>query len=155
MPLLAGFPNVLADDVPDGPDEHSNVELRRWGQQRNFAFDPRPHDEVGAGLGMDFAAAAKLSGARFVVLRRQLAALERALGQFMLDLQTREHGYTEVAVPYLVRDGGAVRHRPAAQDRRGPVPDHDRPLPHPDRRGPAHQSRRRRDRRREPACRCA
>jgi seryl-tRNA synthetase len=102
--VLAGFPNVLADDVPDGPDEHHNVELRRWGQRRNFAFDPRPHDEVGAGLGMDFAAAAKLSGARFVVLRRQLAALERALGQFMLDLQTREHGYMEVAVPYLVRE---------------------------------------------------
>ena len=101
---VAGFPNMLADDVPDGPDERSNVELRRWGQQRNFAFDPRPHDDVGAGLGMDFAAAAKLSGARFVVLRHQLAALERALGQFMLELQTREHGYTEVAVPYLVRD---------------------------------------------------
>ena len=103
----AEFPNILADDVPDGPDERSNVELRRWGQQRNFAFDPRPHDEVGAGLGMDFAAAAKLSGARFVVLRQQMAALERALGQFMLELQTREHGYTEVAVPYLVREEAA------------------------------------------------
>ncbi|MFO1050358.1 MAG: serine--tRNA ligase [Geminicoccaceae bacterium] len=102
--LLPTFPNVLADDVPDGPDEDSNVELRRWGNPRNFAFDPRPHDEVGAALGMDFARAARLSGARFVALWGELAALERAIGQFMLDLQTREHGYTEVAVPYLVRD---------------------------------------------------
>ena len=101
--LLPTFPNILADDVPDGPDERSNVELRRWGQQRNFAFDPKPHEEVGAGLGMDFARAARMSGARFVGLWGQLAALERAIGQFMLTLQTREHGYTEVAVPYLVR----------------------------------------------------
>ena len=103
--LLPTFPNVLADDVPDGPDERSNVERRRWGNPRNFAFDPRPHEEVGAGLGMDFPSGAKLSGARFVVLWGQLAELERALARFMLDLQTREHGYTEVAVPYLVRDG--------------------------------------------------
>lgn len=102
--LLPTFPNVLADDVPEGPDEDSNVELRRWGSPRNFAFDPRSHDEVGAGLGMDFTRAARLSGARFVALWGELAALERAIGQFMLDLQTREHGYTEVAVPYLVRD---------------------------------------------------
>jgi seryl-tRNA synthetase len=102
--LLPTFPNVLAEDVPDGADERSNVELRRWGNPRNFAFDPCPHEEVGAGLGMDFARGARLSGARFVVLWAQLAELERALGRFMLDLQTREHGYTEVAVPYLVRD---------------------------------------------------
>ncbi len=102
--LLATFPNLLAADVPDGPDERSNVELRRWGEPRNFAFDPRPHEELGAGLGMDFARAARLSGARFVVLWGQLAELERALGRYMLDLQTREHGYTEVALPYLVRD---------------------------------------------------
>ena len=101
--LLPTFPNVLADDVPDGPDEASNVELRRWGHPRNFAFDPRPHEDVGASLGMDFARAARVSGARFVTLWGQLAELERALGQFMLDLQTREHGYREVAVPYLVR----------------------------------------------------
>jgi seryl-tRNA synthetase len=103
--LLATFPNVLATDVPDGPDERSNVELRRWGNPRNFGFDPRPHEEVGTGLGMDFARGTRLSGARFVVLWGQLAELERALGRFMLDLQTREHGYTEIAVPYLVRDG--------------------------------------------------
>ena len=101
--LLPTFPNILADDVPDGPDELSNVELRRWGHQRNFAFDAKPHDEVGPALGMDFTRAARMSGARFVALWGQLAALERAIGQFMLTLQTREHGYTEVAVPYLVR----------------------------------------------------
>jgi seryl-tRNA synthetase len=102
--LLASFPNILADDVPDGPDESHNVELRRWGEPRRFDFAPRAHEELGAKLGMDFAAAAKLSGARFVVLRRQLARLERAIAAFMLDLQTGEHGYAETAVPYLVRE---------------------------------------------------
>ena len=102
--LRAGFPNPPAEDVPDGADERANRELRRWGSPRRFAFAPRPHDELGAALGMDFERAARLSGARFVTLWGQLAALERGLGQFMLELQTREHGYTEVAVPYLVRD---------------------------------------------------
>ncbi len=102
--LLPTFPNVLADDVPDGPDESHNVELRRWGSPRAFGFAPLPHEELGARLGMDFPRAAKLSGARFVVLWGQLAALERAIGQFMLSLQTGEGGYTEVAVPHLVRD---------------------------------------------------
>ena len=102
--MLAALPNILAEDVPDGPDERSNVELRRWGQPRAFDFQPLPHDEVGARLGMDFARAARISGARFVTLWGQLAALERAIAQLLLDLQTREHGYTEVAVPYLVRD---------------------------------------------------
>jgi seryl-tRNA synthetase len=101
---LAGIPNFLAEDVPDGADEDDNVELRRWGEPRRFAFPPKEHDELGAPLGMDLARAAKLSGARFVALFGQLARLERALAAFMLDLQTREHGYTEVAVPYLVRD---------------------------------------------------
>ena len=101
---LAGLPNVLADDVPDGADESANVELRRWGEPRRFDFAPKEHDDLGAALGMDFARAAKLSGARFVTLFGPLARLERALAAFMLDLQTREHGYTEVAVPYLVRD---------------------------------------------------
>ena len=102
--LLPTFPNILADDVPDGLDETGNVELRRWGEPRAFGFAPLPHDELGPPLGMDVARAAKLSGARFVVLWGQLAALERALARFMLELQTRQHGYTEVAVPYLVRD---------------------------------------------------
>ncbi|HEX5795552.1 MAG TPA: serine--tRNA ligase [Geminicoccaceae bacterium] len=101
---LAGIPNLLADDVPDGADESANLELRRWGEPPRFDFAPREHDEIGARLGMDFARAAKLSGARFVVLFGALARLERALAAFMLDLQTKEHGYTEVAVPYLVRD---------------------------------------------------
>jgi seryl-tRNA synthetase len=101
---LAGIPNLLADDVPDGDDEGSNVEIRRWGEPRAFDFTPKEHDDLGAPLGMDFARAAKLSGARFVALYGQLARLERALATFMLDIQTREHGYTEVAVPYLVRD---------------------------------------------------
>jgi seryl-tRNA synthetase len=101
---LAGIPNVLADDVPDGADEDANVELRRWGEPRAFGFAPKEHEDLGAPLGMDFARAAKLSGARFVTLFDQLARLERALAAFMLDIQTTEHGYTEVAVPYLVRD---------------------------------------------------
>jgi seryl-tRNA synthetase len=102
--LLAGIPNVLAGDVPDGPDESFNVELRRWGEPRQFGFAPKEHDELGAPLGMDFARAAKLSGSRFVTLFGPLARLERALATFMLDVQTKEHGYTEVAVPLLVRD---------------------------------------------------
>jgi seryl-tRNA synthetase len=101
---LAEIPNGLADDVPDGADERANVELRRRGEPSRFDFAPREHDEIGAALGMDFGRAAKLSGARFVVLFGALARLERALAAFMLDLQTKEHGYTEVAVPYLVRD---------------------------------------------------
>jgi seryl-tRNA synthetase len=101
---LAGIPNLLADDVPEGDDESANVELRRWGEPRAFDFTPKEHDDLGAPLGMDFARAAKLSGARFVALYGDLARLERALAAFMLDIQTREHGYTEVAVPYLVRD---------------------------------------------------
>jgi seryl-tRNA synthetase len=101
---LAELPNILAEDVPDGPDESANVEVRRWGEPRQFGFAPKEHDELGARLGMDFERAAKLSGARFVVLSGQLARLERALATFMLDLQTREHGYVEVAPPLLVRD---------------------------------------------------
>jgi len=101
---LATLPNVLADDVPHGPDESANLEVRRVGEPPDFDFEPKEHDEIGAALGMDFARAAKLSGARFVALFGQLARLERALATFMLDLQTREHGYTEVAPPLLVRD---------------------------------------------------
>ncbi len=101
---LMELPNALSPEVPDGPDESFNREERRWGSLRDFGFEPRAHDDLGAGLGMDFEAAAKLSGARFVVLRGQLARLERAIGQFLLDLQTERHGYTEVAVPLLVRD---------------------------------------------------
>jgi seryl-tRNA synthetase len=103
--LLAMLPNLPASDVPDGLDESANVELRRVGEPPRFDFAPLPHEAIGEKLGlMDFAAAAKLSGSRFVVLKGALARLERALAQFMLDLHTREFGYTEIAPPYLVRD---------------------------------------------------
>ncbi len=102
--LLAAYPNRLADDVPDGPDaDHNRVE-KVVGEPRRFAFPARPHEELGARLGMSFEKAARLSGARFVALLGPLARLERALAAFMLDLQTREHGYREVSVPLLVRD---------------------------------------------------
>ena len=102
--LLAGIPNVLADDVPDGADEDANVEVRRWGSQRNFSFEPKEHDDLGEKLGMDFGRAAKMSGARFVAMFDGLARLERAIASLMLDIQTKEHGYREVSVPLLVRD---------------------------------------------------
>ncbi len=102
---LAAIPNLPLDDVPDGVDEHGNVQHHVFGAVRNYAFTPKPHDDLGAALGfMDFEAAAKLSGARFVVLKKGLARLERAIGQFMLDLHTNEHGYTEVNPPLMVRD---------------------------------------------------
>ena len=102
---LAKIPNLPADDVPDGVDEHGNVEHHKFGAKRNYAFAPKQHFELGEALGqMDFETAAKLSGSRFVVLKKGLARLERALGQFMLDLHTTEHGYTEVAPPLLVHD---------------------------------------------------
>jgi seryl-tRNA synthetase len=102
---LSAIPNIPADDVPDGSDEHSNKLVRSHGRPVNLGFPAKEHFELGEGLGqMDFARAGKLSGARFVVLRSQLARLERALGQFMIDLHTREFGYTEVLPPYLVRD---------------------------------------------------
>jgi seryl-tRNA synthetase len=103
--LLQSIPNLPAADVPDGADESANVEIRRHGQQRNFPFAPKQHFEVGEQLGlMDFAAAAKLSGARFVVLKGDLARLERALAAFMIDLHTREFDYQEILPPFLVRD---------------------------------------------------
>ncbi len=104
-----GLPNLLHDSVPDGRDENANLEVRRWGELRHFAFQPRDHVEIGERLGgLDFAAAARISGARFVVMRGAVARLHRALAQFMLDLHTREHGYTEVYVPYLVRPDALV-----------------------------------------------
>jgi seryl-tRNA synthetase len=102
---LAAIPNLPLDEVPDGVDEHGNVVRHHFGAARNYAFTPKPHDDLGGALGfMDFEAAAKLSGARFVVLKKGLARLERAIGQFMLDLHTGEHGYAEVNPPLLVRD---------------------------------------------------
>jgi seryl-tRNA synthetase len=102
---LASIPNLPADDVPVGADESANVELRKVGTPRKFNFSPKDHVEIGEGLGMmDFATAAKISGARFVMLKGPLARLERALAQFMLDLHTGEHGYEEVQPPLMVRD---------------------------------------------------
>ncbi len=103
--LLASLPNLPAEEVPDGPDESANRELRRHGAPPLFDFVPLAHEAIGERLGlMDFARAGRLSGARFVVLKGALARLERALGQFMLDLHTREFGYLEVSPPLLVRD---------------------------------------------------
>ncbi|WP_298214397.1 serine--tRNA ligase [Acidocella sp.] len=102
---LAKIPNRLDDSVPAGEDETANQLVKNWGAPREFGFSPKPHFELGEALGlMDFAAAAKIAGARFTVLRGGLARLERALGQFMLDLHTGEHGYAETAVPLLVNE---------------------------------------------------
>lgn len=102
--VLAGTPNLPADGVPIG-DEDDNEEIRRWGEPPKFDFEPKQHFELGEALGlMDFETAVKMSGSRFVVLKGELARLERALAAFMLDLQTREAGYTEVSPPLLVRD---------------------------------------------------
>jgi seryl-tRNA synthetase len=106
--ILAGLPNLPADEVPDGPDETANRVLRHHGEPPHFDFAPLSHEVIGERLGMmDFARAGKLSGSRFVVLRGAFARLERALGQFMLDLHTTEFGYTEVSPPLLVRDEAA------------------------------------------------
>lgn len=105
--LLAALPNIPFADVPQGADEHDNVEVRRWGEPFAIA-SPKDHADLGEAMGLlDFEAAARMSGARFSILKGQLARLERALGQFMLDLQTREHGYLEVSPPLLVNDAAA------------------------------------------------
>ncbi|MFO0509742.1 MAG: serine--tRNA ligase, partial [Gammaproteobacteria bacterium] len=100
---LMGLPNLLHDSVPDGRDESANLEVRRHGTARAFDFTPLDHVDLGAKLGgLDFEAAARISGARFAVLRGGVARLHRALAQFMLDLHTGEHGYQEIYAPYLV-----------------------------------------------------
>jgi seryl-tRNA synthetase len=97
------LPNLLHESVPDGADESANVEISRHGERRHFSFKPRDHVEIGEALGLlDFEAASRISGARFVVMRDGMARLQRALSQFMLDLHTREHGYCEIYAPYLV-----------------------------------------------------
>ncbi|MGY4026137.1 serine--tRNA ligase [Aeromonas rivuli] len=101
--IADGMPNLPSDSTPVGRDENDNVEVRRWGTVRAFDFQPRDHVEVGEGLkGLDFKNGVKLSGSRFVVMKGQIARLHRALAQFMLDLHTQQHGYTECYVPYLV-----------------------------------------------------
>jgi seryl-tRNA synthetase len=100
--LLMGLPNLPHASVPVGADERANVEVRRWGTPRSFGFTPKDHVDVGTPLGLDFDTGARLSGARFTFLRGPAARLHRALAQFMLDLQTTEHGYTECYTPYIV-----------------------------------------------------
>jgi seryl-tRNA synthetase len=106
--LQLGLPNILHSSVPDGRDESANVELRRWREPRLFSFEPKDHVAIGERLGMDFEAAGRISGARFVVMTGGLAKLHRALIQFMLDLHVREHGYREAYVPYLVHGAALV-----------------------------------------------
>jgi seryl-tRNA synthetase len=106
--LQMGLPNILDPSVPDGRDETANVEVRRWGEPRAFDFEPKDHVALGERLGMDFEAAGRISGARFVVMTGALAKLHRALAQFMLDLHVREHGYREAYVPYLVHADALV-----------------------------------------------
>ena len=104
-----GLPNLLQGDVPDGAGEDDNVEVRRWGEPAEFDFEPRDHVALGESLGMlDFECASKISGSRFVVMRGQLARLQRALIQFMLDVHTNEHDYVETYVPFLVQDQALV-----------------------------------------------
>ena len=104
-----GLPNLLHESVPDGRSEADNLEMRRWGEPRVLDFEPKDHVQLGEGLrGIDFEAAARMSGARFVVMRGQVSRLHRALAQFMLNLHTGEHGYTEVHVPYLVQSQALV-----------------------------------------------
>jgi len=100
--LLLGVPNLAHESVPVGDDEAGNVEVRRWGTPRQFGFEVKDHVDVGAPLGLDFETGAKLSGARFTLLRGQIARLHRALAQFMIDTHTQQHGYTEVYTPYIV-----------------------------------------------------
>ncbi|WP_164117915.1 serine--tRNA ligase [Sphingorhabdus sp. Alg239-R122] len=102
--LMAALPNVPMDDVPQGEDEDDNVELSRWGTPREFAFEPKEHADIGPALGLDFETAANISGARFAFLKGDMARLQRAIGQFMLDQQVQENGYMECAPPLLVRD---------------------------------------------------
>jgi seryl-tRNA synthetase len=101
--MLLGIPNLLHASVPEGRDESANQEMRRWGEPRKFDFTPKDHVELGEKLGgLDFESAARISGARFSVMKGGIARLHRALAQFMLDLHTGQHGYTEAYVPYLV-----------------------------------------------------
>ena len=101
--LLAALPNLPAEDTPEGASEDDNVEVARWGDQRNFDFDLKDHADLGPPLGLDFETGVAISGARFTFMRGQMARLNRALGQFMLDFQTVERGYSECATPYLVK----------------------------------------------------
>ncbi len=106
--LQLELPNILHESVPEGRDESANVEVRRWGEPRRLPFEPKDHVAIGERLGMDFEAAGRISGARFVVMSGGLAKLHRALIQFMLDMHVRDHGYREAYVPYLVHAAALV-----------------------------------------------
>ena len=100
--IILGIPNIPASDVPEGNDEEDNREERSWGTPPEFSFEPKDHVDLGVALGMNFEAAAKLTGSRFVTLQGKMARLQRALTQFMLNTHSKEHGYTEIYVPYMV-----------------------------------------------------
>ncbi|MFQ3198230.1 MAG: seryl-tRNA synthetase [Paraglaciecola sp.] len=132
--LAAQLPNLPHDSVPEGKDEHDNVEVSRWGTPKTFTFEVKDHVDLGAELdnGLDFETATKLTGSRFVVMRGQMARLNRALSQFMLDLHTEQHGYQEMYVPYLVNEqsmygtgqfpkfvGDAFHTKPATEEGQG------------------------------------
>src|SRR5690242_3712713 len=102
--LLLAVPNLPHESVPVGEDEHGNVEVRRWGTPRQFEFQVKDHVDIGEPLGLDFGTGVKLAGARFTVMKGQIARLHRALAQFMLDTQTQEHGYTECYTPYIANE---------------------------------------------------
>jgi seryl-tRNA synthetase len=105
--LLAALPNLPFDDVPDGADENDNVELSKWGAKPAFDFAPREHSDIGPPLGLDFETGVAMAGARFTFMRGQMARLNRAIGQFLVDHQTQVHGYTECATPYMVNTAAA------------------------------------------------
>ena len=107
--MLEFIPNLPDSDVPDGADEAANAEVSRWGTPRQFNFQPKEHADLGPPLGLDFETGALISGARFTFLRGQMARLQRALGQFMLDQQTTLNGYSECAPPLLVREEASNR----------------------------------------------
>ena len=120
--LLQGIPNIPHESVPEGQTEEDNLEMRRWGEPREFDFEPRDHVALGADLEMmDFDGAAKISGSRFVVLSGPLCRLQRALTQFMLDLHTQEHGYVETYVPFLVNSDALFGYRTVTEVRRRSV----------------------------------
>ena len=106
--FLESLPNLPDTEVPDGKDESQNVEVAKWATPRQFNFAPKEHADLGPALGLDFETGAKLSGSRFTVLRGQMARLQRALGQFMLDMQTATNGYSETAVPLLVKNEAMI-----------------------------------------------
>ena len=146
-----GLPNLLHDSVPDGRDESANVVVRQWGEPRALDFAPLDHVAVGEALGgLDFEAATRISGARFVVMRGALARMQRALAQFMVDLHVNVHGYTEVYVPYLVSESTlqGTGQLPKLEQDLFALRGEQRPLPDSDRRSAAGQSGARADHRR-------